>query len=245
MPRVNLEEKNFIEPVFVRPKFEARPAAPKIKKGRFKRNCGVLIFVLFVSFLITATAVAAKTGIFQIPVFSSIFYRLPQPSRQIEIKDHAFIAGKNLNYSVNPETKKITLELTEEDLTFLLRQALTKNNPYFAPNLQAAVLNNEVEFYGLLLKPFAANLTLKLKPSFSAGQLDFTITKVKIGDLSLPAGTATALVHRFFSRQLEQFNSVLAKFKPESLQLSEGVAKVILGEEAATLFQNNFNNFNF
>lgn len=243
MTLINLEEKNIAPPAVEKPRrVEIEPALPKIKKHHFKRNCYVLVLILFVFSLITATAAVAKTGIFEIPVFSSIFYRLPKPSRQIEIENQAMIGGKNLNFSLNTETKKITLELSEEDLTFLLRQALTqKNNPYFAPNLQAAILNNEVELYGLLLKPFSANLTLKVKPIFSDHKLDFELTKIKIGGLPMPAGYGNIIIHRLLAKPLEQLNSAAAKFQLESLELSEKKAKVILGSQALMFLQNNFN----
>lgn len=243
MTLINLEQKN-IAPVAVEKPRRAQeePALPKIKKHHLKRNCCLLVLLLFIFSLVTAAAAAAKTGIFEIPVFSSIFYRLPKPAREVKIESQTSAGGQNLNFSLNVETKKITLELTEEDLTFLLRRALAQGNfPYFAPNLQVLISDGEAELYGLLLKPLKVNLTLKLKPILAAGKLDFELTKIKLGDLPMPAGYGNMIVHRLLQKPLAQLNSTAAKLQLENLALSEKKAEVILGSQSLMLLQNNFN----
>ncbi|OGY48487.1 MAG: hypothetical protein A3J65_01185 [Candidatus Buchananbacteria bacterium RIFCSPHIGHO2_02_FULL_45_11b] len=243
MTLINLEEKIAAPaPAASKPRIEAEPAAPKVKKHHFKRNCCFLVLLLFIFSLTLAAAAVAKTGIFEIPVFSSVFYRLPKPKREIKIENQASAGGQNLNFSLNTETKKITLELSEEDLTFLLRQALTRaNDPYFAQNLQALIFGGEVELSGLLLKPLKVNLTLKLKPLLADSRLDFKLTKIIVGSLPIPAEYGNMTVHRLLQKPLEQLNSAMVKFQLESLELSEKKAQVIFGSESLMLLQNNFN----
>ena len=162
-----------------------RPRKRKKKKrrrkslwSRLKFNCCLFLLVIFFGFVIISLATLAKSGIFQIPFFSDIFYKIPEPTRIVEISQtdiNQFSQG--LNVKVTPE--KITLDVSEEELTHFLRQILAKGeNPYFTNTVQAVIEPEGVEVFGLLLRPVKANLTVWLAPELIENRFNLKVNNI-------------------------------------------------------------------
>jgi len=214
----NIRKKPFteFEPEVIRPR--------KIrKKPSFKKSCFLILVVILLFFLITSVAVLARTGIAEIPFFSAIFYQTPKPTRVIEIEDSGEMAQKSPNITLNLEKGLVNFELTEQDLTFILRQSLTgQKDSYFAQNLQLVITNQQIELFGLLLRPVSANLTLNIKPFLTAGKLSYAVVGAKIGDLSVPAGLANWVLDKFIKDKDKQIGLNENDFQFTALELKEG-----------------------
>lgn len=220
-------------------KFGQGKIVKRLGRKRFgvKKFCCLFFVLVLLFFLVATAAVVAKTGLVNIPFFSDVFYRLPRPQRQITIANQADFLQKNLNLTLNPSQSTAKLELTEEQLTLLVRQLLSnKNDPYFASNAQAVIANGQIEFFGLLLRPVSANITIKFKPYLADNKLNFELTSLKIGDLTMPVPLADWLAVKFFSNPLSQLSQKLAEFKVQQLEVLEG--KLIL-----TIPAGNINKF--
>jgi len=220
MARISLEDK-----LLARSEFEDfKPQLRRPKRKRrigFKAGCCLFFLIILIFFLLIATAAIAKTGIIEIPVFTRLFYRLPQPSRTIEISDLGkFFQPFGVQFLPDDS---LAVEFTEEQLTFLLRQYLTgKKDSYFADNAQAVIINQEIEFFGLLIKPISANLTLKLRPKLIDNNLALDLAGAKIGNLDLPVPVADWLIDKLFQNKLAEFKQKIKDFQLTDLNLSEG-----------------------
>ena len=220
MVRLSFDDQLLAEDDFA----QLRPKRRKRRRWGARRRaksccCFPLVFLLIL-FGILVTAIIAKTGIVEIPFFSSIFYELPQASRLIEI-DPADLAG-SLSAKLNQGS--VVIEITEQELTYLVRQQLSgKKDSPFAESVQALINGKTVEFFGLLLKPVAANITLILEPLLIDHQLVLRPIEVKIGNLALPPSLSQWLFDRFFAARLGEFNKLLLKFgQLEHLELESG-----------------------
>jgi len=205
-----------------------RPAArvkPVRRKSRTKFFCCLLCLIFGLIFLVIFAAMVAKTGIFNIPVFSNYFYRLPQPTRQVAAQNPAELLQQGTGLRFDSQNKLVYIELSERNLTYLIEQAAA-NNPYFAPNLQTVISHSQIEMFGLLIYPFSANITFTIEPYLKDGQLAFTTRGLKVGNLSLPPNIASWLSDRFFKSWFLQISQNLIKSKVSDFQLQEG--KIIL-----------------
>lgn len=246
MVRVNLEDKvrdeKFIEPE-LEPEIRApRRRPPEDKKLGFKRSCCLLFLIIILFFSITVVAAIAKTGIIEIPVFSKIFYKIPEPNRNVEIDDFQAMASKSLNVAFDIEQGLINLELTEEELTFILRQALSgKPDSYFSKNFQVTISDGQIELFGLLLKPVSANLMLKIKPYLVGGELGYDITAAKIGSLTVPANLANWMLNRLTKTKDREIDLQKNGITLTNIELEEGKIK-LAAEVKAENIQNIIKN---
>ncbi len=198
---------------------ERKPLRKRIKFA----CCLVFLFLIFGLGLISIAAIA-KTGIWQIPLFSDIFYKIPSPDRLIEVKPqdiNTFAAGLKLKSLLNGV---VSLEISEKELTFILQELLTTGtDPYFASNLQANIFSDRIEVFGLLLKPIKTNLTLKIKPQVVSNHLDFEIQEIKAGDLSIPPAFIKPVLDIFLKGALSKLNEKLSQFgEIQGLELADG-----------------------
>lgn len=224
MARINFEDELPIDQDYREPrrrKYKKR----RSKKGRIKRECCLLFFILVIFLLIILTAIIAKTGAIEIPVFSKIFYRMPHPTRPVEVEN--FISPSFIPESI--EENSITIKISEADLSLLFRQALSgKKDSPFAENIQVAIMEDHIEFYGLLVKPISANITLKLQLELVDDKLNFKLIKAQIGSLTIPITLANWLVDKLLQEKLEAVSQSIAQAgKIQDLKLSEGELTII------------------
>ncbi len=232
MTRINFEEK--LPPRLDVPELK-RPKKFRPKKMRLKTGCLLLGTILVIFFLFVITAAVAKTGIVEIPVFSQIFYRLPQPTRQVEIDNPAEFIQKSAKTSYDSQEKLFIIELTEEDLTFLIRRGLqNQKDPIFAQNSQAVITDGGIEFFGLLLKPVSVNLTIKIKIVLGKDSIyDYQVTQFKVGGLNLPPTLVNWAVHKYVEAKGSDYQKLagidLSKIKIDetkpkpAVEIKEGI----------------------
>lgn len=238
MSRIN-DEQFFADLKKVEVEAKKSKVREKTKRSKFRSGCLFSAGFFPIFFIIVCGAVLAKAGIWEIPVFSKVFYRTPQPIRIVKIKNPAEYANKTPNSSYDQTTKTYQLELTEDDITFMIQQSLAKQSePTFAPNAQVAITEKEIEFFGFLLKPFKANLTIRIVPIFANNKIDFKLTKFKVGDLSLPPRMVDWSIRKYSQFRnkndnkltpdlLKQVELYRDKIKPDGIKLQAG--KIIIG----------------
>ena len=171
-------------------------------------------------------AALSRIGLIDIPVFSPFFYQPLQPTRLIEVAP-----GQSFDlatgFKANP-AGLIEGEITEEQLTLLLRQFLAgQPESYFAPTIQAVITPQTVEIFGLLLQPIKTNVTLDILPAVAGGQLVLSISQVQIGGLSLPPAWLDKLIGGWLTQATEALNQSLGSLgRWEQVSLVAG--KIIL-----------------
>jgi len=238
MARINFKEENSLPPKDFKSKFNPLKKERRTKRRSVKTNCFFLIGFLFIFILVLLFVMIIKAGIIEVPILSQIFYRVPTPSRLIVINNPESFIQKSANFQYDQTTKMTSIELTEEELTFVIRQNLAKQKePRFAQNTQVVISDGEIEFFGLLLRPIAVNITLKAKVfKAEAGEkapYSYQITQLKLGDLNLPPSLIDWLAHKYGQKAGAKYNSIylnrisnLDKSKIPLIELKEG--KLIL-----------------
>jgi len=221
MARINFDEELFEDEV--RRRKPRRKRRKRRKKGSIKKTCCLFFLILVIFLLLIVTAVIAKAGLVEIPVFSQLFYRLPQPTRQIDTSGSSSAIVPSLNLE-SASKNLVTIEITEENLTSLFRQELSgKKDSSFAENVQAVITTEGVEFSGLLIKPISVNIIFKLKPELVDHKLDFKLIQAKIGDLSIPPAFANQLVDKLLQDKIEEVNQSLNKVgQIQDIELLDG-----------------------
>ncbi|OGY46061.1 MAG: hypothetical protein A2744_04065 [Candidatus Buchananbacteria bacterium RIFCSPHIGHO2_01_FULL_44_11] len=211
--------------------WQNQPAAYAPRKPRRKIRpkatcCLVFLFFVLVFFLIGLAALA-KTGLVQIPFFSDVFYQIPQPSRVVEV-DEAALADFQQGLDIQADQGVATLRLSEEELTYILRQLLaSQKDQIFASNVQAVISEEGIEVFGLLLKPTKVNLTIDITPQLAQGKLTFALSRVKVGGLLAPTFLVNWLKSNFLDAKLAELNQQLSRAgQIQSFRLAEGYLEI-------------------
>ncbi|MDD2806992.1 MAG: hypothetical protein PHW95_00525 [Patescibacteria group bacterium] len=196
----------------------------KRKKGSWKfKFCCLPIVIFFLSALIFGVVVVAKIGVWQIPIASKIFYTLPTPSRIVVVNNPASVAASQLNVRPDESNGAATLSISEQQLTFLIRQSLTgKSSSVFAPSLQAVINPDNIEFFGLMVKPAALNVKLKILPFVENNKFKFRIVEATIGNLSLPAVLARWFIDKYLPLPLASISNMYPQLPLRDIKLEHG-----------------------
>jgi len=160
-------------------------------KPRKRRSCPIssccfTYIIFFIVFCIFVIAMLAKIGMFNIPIFSDIFYRQPEPLR---IVVPTIVDEKDLlkNFEIQNENSELTFELDESQLTYLINSPLQNSIDVRFDRLQAVITSEDVELFGHLVSPVDSYLTINILPKINQGLLDFEVKSIKVGSLPLPA----------------------------------------------------------
>ncbi len=194
----------------------------KRKKRRRVLSCCFLeiLFVLLILFLGTATV--AKTGLFEIPFFSKIFYKQPEPLRVItpqqkrvenlnELFENKIKSQVKEKISPGEENQKVEIELefTEEELTASLLRGIEVGSLPLS-KAQIAISQKEIEIFGRFIKP-EIFFTVRFQPKIQNGQITVKLTKIKLGNLSVPVFLSNILFERVLKDKLNQINEIIGK----------------------------------
>ncbi len=215
----------------------------KKKRGKFF-GCCFLKFFIIVLILAASIALLAKTGLFDIPVFSKIFYQAPAPEREVAANtaeeksfenllaqklDQELRSGKNL--AAGGEIP-VTLEFTEEELTGFLKTAETGEDYPFT-EAQISITPQAIEIFGQLKEFNQTFLTVALRPEIKNGELEIIFQKIRIGNLSLPPAIGNFLTDKLLKDQLDSVKKLISENgNLENIELTEG--KIIFQGEVAT-----------
>src|SRR3989338_8788247 len=168
------------------PVHQYQQSDPRRRHFSFRFGCLSFFILCIVLLVIFCTALIAKTGIIEIPYFSKMFYAPPRASREVNIG----VAGlgdsiASLVQHTKIEKDEITIELSDKDLTLLIRQIFSASK-IPATQVQLISHNQNLELFGFFTRPLAFFLQTDIKPGVHANTLNFQITRMKIGNLSLP-----------------------------------------------------------
>lgn len=196
---------------------------------------GIILFILVVG--------VAKSGLVNIPVATNVFYRTPEPTRFVyvseeEIKNIDAVLTKKISQQLFSLVRQgsntvVSLELNERELTALINKYLTtadKSNNINITGAQLAILDDELEFFGWLVKPLGTHVTLGLKPTFNGKRLGIKLTKAKLGQTPIPTFLLNFAVTNAFNGPLKGLESELNEnVKIQSFVVTNGLL-VISGE---------------
>lgn len=203
----------------------------KFRKFFKKIGCLLFILLILVSVAIIGSAAIAKTGLWNIPVISKIFYEQPEPLRQVAVSrsvvsivaDLGWQAAKN---ALNSQSDVLTISLTEEELTALARESFASSSLLRSrinvDTLQLVVQPNEIEFFSQLFWPRQTHLTIGFVPLIEEGEIKLELTRWHLGGLRMPLGLGNWFLNKFLNSRFDQMlASVLQKVQVEEISLGQ------------------------
>lgn len=222
----------------------------KHKQSKKFFNCGsCLIIFVFILLVLGAGAgfVMAKSGLWQVPVFTGYFYREPVPVYQVkssEFNDNSLInrikavAATEAIKQRKSSNLAISFELSEEELSALLRTQLLKNKSWTEQinYLQIALSPEQAQLFVKANNPKGLIVILDFKPGVTDGKLNFQVKSFKVGDLELPGFFGNLLIENIGANTL---NSLLT-----SLSLVGKIEEINLADHKANI-KLLINNLNF
>ncbi|MFA6587828.1 MAG: hypothetical protein WCT08_02030 [Patescibacteria group bacterium] len=187
-----------------------------------KFTIGRLIKLIILVLVVWTAIQVARTGLWQIPLFTKYFYQAPEPIRivgpisqnfpELIIQSKADITNKNFR-------------LSEGGLTYLLANSIAGMHLGISrPNL--TIESQTMEFSFLIPKKNNAIVRLYLQPILNAeNSLEFVVSKTFLGQVSVPSwliGEPTKIL-------LAQELSPILKVAPEIRQVKLESRNLILG----------------
>lgn len=191
----------------------------KRKQSKKILTCGscLLFFILAILILgILGAYALAKSGLKEIPFFTKHFYQEPLPSYLVKSEDST-AAGKDIAATLEKnareqaliqkktENLKINLNLSEEQLTALLREQ-AKSSDYLNSKIdyiQLAVLPENLELF-TKLKESRVFITLNIKPEIKNSKVDLNVEKFKVGNLAMPKFAGNLLVTDLLAKSINK-----------------------------------------
>lgn len=211
-------------------KHELGIISPRRQSGflLFRGGCCVILLIIFTAVLLFILVQVAKTGIVNIPFISDYVYKVPQPTRSVDDE----YAKPNIEFN-QTGTGTVMFEISEETLTYYIRQSL-QNNEYFAPSAQAAISQNGIEFFGFMQKPARTSITIVVVPFIVNGTLAYDIRDVKIGNSTLPVFMISAIQKTIEEKfAMPQFKDI--QFKTIELEDRKIIATVESSAQGAII----------
>jgi hypothetical protein len=173
----------------------------KRKQNKKILTCGscLLFFILGLILLgVLSVYALAVSGFKEVPFFTKHFYQEPRPSTLVKT-ENVTAAEKNIATILEKSVKeqalaqkrtdnlKVSLKLSEEQLTALLRDQVT-NIDYLNKKIdyiQLAVLPSNLELFSRL-KEKNLIVILNIEPKVKNNSLDLSVVNFKIGNLPIP-----------------------------------------------------------
>lgn len=195
---------------------------------KFKILVGFGFFVIFL--VLSASIILAQTGIVKVPLLSSIFYKTPMPTRVLNVPLDYQPEPENLSISGSQEEGLLNFAFGEKELTFIFRKALTQGSNKFAENPQIVITPEYIEFFAYQLKPFKANITLKIKPYMKKETLNFDLVEYKIGNFKVPKLIISPFLAKFLKSDPKTSQAINQIIQIKAFNLYDGrldfIAKV-------------------
>lgn len=160
-------------------KFNSKPRFNWFALFSYQGFCFV-VFLIFIAIVIYLTICFAKTGLVEIPFFTPLFYKTPEPISVVNPSSN-FILKDKFDLS-KVQNNQLDVTLFESELS-----SLVSNNDRFS-KAQIVISDKEMELFaqGNLLMGKSGYITVKFIPIITNNQLDYRLINGKIGQLDLP-----------------------------------------------------------
>lgn len=217
------------------------------KDGRSSRRISLpfLLLILIFVLLLGVGFLAAKTGVYHIPLLSSLLYSGgKQPTRVVT---SASIAPADFQQTLEKriiETKpaldgSIGVEMTEQEATgvfkgmlreILLASGSTVEEP------QIVITKTNIEVSGVFKNAGSSfDLLMKAVPVVSGDRVSLRVEEAYLGDVRLPADSFSALEDKIFHRSLASFEAKYDGMNIKDVQLGDGSVRILFVPLAGAL----------
>lgn len=142
-------------------------------------SCGTMLAILIVLLV-----VAVAGSLYLITLIKSRVNRPPAVLHQVSNQD--VIAKIQTFFSKPAAAPDASLTITEQELSSVLQTAAAQNEQFPVKGLQVAISQEAIILSGTLTKPLTSDITIHAVPKAKDGQLEFDITKITAGKVTLP-----------------------------------------------------------
>ena len=208
-------------------------------------GCFFLV-VLFVFFWVAGIGyLVARTGLYEIPIMSSLVFDPVSPTREIDITEEEaieLVAGLDDTFieTVEEEVSRgndtsavdIEIEITEEEMTAELlvsyqsldleESGLSLDTP------QIVITKNFIEIYADIAGEHPSVVLMEVFPELVSGSVEITLKRVVIGNLRIPNPAVNYLVDQYVEDNINRFltESISEQTQVRSIELAD--RKIIL-----------------
>ncbi len=142
--------------------------------------------------------VFARAGLPSFEALTRIVYTEPQPTYVVQPASLSDISKKlsyaAARYAAAGGKGELMLELSEGEMTALVRQAIVGQESAAVDEVQIAVPESDLEIFAHLTRPYPLFVTVAVKPRIEGGNIRFDLTRLRVGQLIIPASWGTGAV---------------------------------------------------
>ncbi len=211
----------------------------EIRKGKKGSRAGLTCSVIFLAVIFTIISwvlwTLAATGIFAIPVFSSIAFSEPKPTRTVNpgasietvlqeefatVLTERFVAGQG-----TITDRSITLPLSERAMTASIRELIKEEGEFSlrAEDAQVVITTEGLEIYIPYDGAKSTALIANVRADVVDGQIQITIQDVYLGSLRVPGWFKAMTVAPVIEEKVPELNAALAQYATlESIEYQGG-----------------------
>lgn len=102
----------------------------------------------------------------------------------------------------NPDSQKVTVVITDEDLTTILEEASQTDSNFNLTKPKAVITSSQINLAGKLVKPFVSRIIIEIVPKVSDGKLSLDVSDVKLANLTLPAFLRSRVVEPILNKSI-------------------------------------------
>ena len=194
------------------------------RRGRWRcLGCSALFLCVILAPVIALSTVLAKTGLVNVPLLSRWFYRPESPRRVVVANPSGggeIDAMLRQRSTVNPQTKLVTVRLTEADLTALLQKKVVG---------QVVIDPDALEIFTSTRQNGREITVIAIfQPTVVDKKLMLNLRRVDVGDVVVPQFISRGVIDGFLRNELATVETSVAGLgQLEQLQMSQGTLTVV------------------
>lgn len=237
MNMARIEKNNVVQPEVAVAKKEIQTEKARKHKPKKWISCAVIIVVVLLIVFVAGLWLAAATGLYSIPLISSVAYIQPQP-------DHRVIPGTAVEVFVSNlleseitqrlqagagtiSDRSINISIPEASFTKSIQNIMADSGDQTFDHLQSQIsISDETGFelfMPLLDSQQGSAITINFVPKLVDGLIRVDITSLQVGSLKIPQFITRLAISRPVDARLQEFNRELGRFATfDDLVINEG-----------------------
>lgn len=209
------------------------------EKASFARKaiftCCSIILILILALLFAVGYLSAKSGLFDIPIMSNLFYREPFPSYKIQPKEFDIDSRIIESISKDPARASV-IKMSDEEFSYFIKNAFTQEiarqmngdeNSFYIDDFQIIFKNDSLEMFVKFL-PYNTEskikrviLTVNCDIKWENNNITADFTNIKLGQLNIPKSLINIIAKENIQKLINQINEQIPALTITKINLLE------------------------
>lgn len=237
-------QQNPVAPPLPSTKPQQPPTAPKHIRPKLGKNVIGCTAAIAVSILLGLSVIAlavAKTGAFQIPLFSD-FYSGPIPTRLVSAEPmtaNAFkvlLSSRLFSQSLTKKSPPYAIKLNEKEITAVLQTAIDtalRDQKWKQVFTQIVIRQTDLEMLSQYERgPIRLNVLVRFVPVMEDGGVRFDPVFAQVGDYRIPSTIAYTVLGYLFSRDLGTWSIKFGDMSLSEIRLHDAYLDAVVSSRA-------------